>query len=314
MATDHGRLVFVGAATLDAIALVDRFPEPDERVVAQQVEFAGGGPAATGAVAAARLGVSVSFVGAVGDDADGDRIVADLESEGVDVSQVVRVLGQRSGASIVVVDRGRRTRAICNRPAPALVLQGVAADLVRSADWVHVDHAGWGSVHRVLSGMPPGRRPKLSVDNGNPIPGLEIQGVDLYVPTYDALVARYSAGEMAPPDPVARALDEGARAVVATRGGDGAVAATADGLRAEVPGHTVQIVSTLGAGDVFHGALLAGVVHGYDLAGQVSYANAAAALSCRGADGRTAIPTHHDVLELVPSLSLQPDDLELPHP
>jgi sugar/nucleoside kinase (ribokinase family) len=53
----------------------------------------------------------------------------------------------------------------------------------------------------------------------------------------------------------------------------------------------VEIVSTLGAGDVFHGALLAGLVHDLPLREALVQANACAALSCRALDGRSAIPT-----------------------
>ena len=292
------RLVFVGAATLDAIALVDQFPEPDQRVVADQVRFAGGGPAATAAVAAARLGVAASFVGSVSEDADGERIVADLAAEGVDVSGVVRVPGHASGASVVVVDRGRGSRAICNRPPPPLILERDAiSDLLVDADWVHVDQVGWGSVHQLLSRLPEGARPRISVDAGNPIAGFEPEGVDLYAPTYSALVAQYPSAEGE--DPLARALADGVETVVATCGSDGAVAVSADGLRTRVSGCATEVVSTLGAGDVFHGALLAAIAHGHDLSGQLGYANAAAALSCRGLDGRSKIPSHRELLDFL---------------
>lgn len=309
-------MVFVGAATWDAIALVDHFPTPDGRQVAERVQFAGGGPAATAAVAAARLGVAACFVGAVGDDGDGERIVSDLSSEGVDVTGVQRVPMQPSGASVVIVDSARGTRAICNQPAPRLDLDDDATSrLVRDADWVHVDHAGWGPVQHVLARMPTGRRPRLSVDAGNPILGLDLRAVDLYVPTYEALVARYPTEGQSPDEPLTRALADGAGTVVATRGGDGAVAATADGARAEVAGLRIGVVSTLGAGDVFHGALVAAVVRGFDLPDQIDYANAAAALSCRGLDGRSEIPSHHEVLDLVPvHHAYDRDKLEPLHP
>ncbi|MEL6893072.1 MAG: PfkB family carbohydrate kinase, partial [Actinomycetota bacterium] len=79
-------LVFVGVATHDTIALVDRYPDADERVVATQLVQAGGGPAATAAVAAARLGHRVAFVGTVGTDPEASWILESLTSEGVDVS------------------------------------------------------------------------------------------------------------------------------------------------------------------------------------------------------------------------------------
>src|SRR5436305_13019487 len=103
--------LFVGAATLDALALVDRFPAPDERVEAERIVYAGGGPAATAAVTAARLGVRAAFVGTVGDDANGRTIVEGLADEGVDVSGVGVQAGAASAASVVVVDRLNGTRA-----------------------------------------------------------------------------------------------------------------------------------------------------------------------------------------------------------
>jgi sulfofructose kinase len=280
---------------LDAIALVDRFPHPDERQVAQEVRYAGGGPAATAAVAAARLGVPSALVGTVGDDPEGEQVLAALRAEGVDVSGVEVRAGEPSGASVVIVDASRGTRAICTRPVPrpAVPAHGPAAELVAGASWVHADHLGWAAVQEWLR-TAPAARPRISVDAGNPIPGFRPAGVDLYAPTVEQLVRRY--GDRPVPDLLAAAIAEGARTVVATRGGDGAVAATADGAHLCAPGHRVEVRSTLGAGDVFHGALLAAHVHGLPLQECLRYANAAAALSCRGLDGRSAIPTHEDVL------------------
>jgi sulfofructose kinase len=89
---------------------------------------------------------------------------------------------------------------------------------------------------------------------------------------------------------------------VATRGAAGAVAAHAgdgpDGDRArriDISPRQVDVISTLGAGDVFHGALLAGLVEGRDLAAALERAALCAALACRGLDGRSAIPTAREL-------------------
>src|SRR5919201_6661928 len=95
-------VVCVGAATLDAIFAVPRHPAADDRVVASQLVRAGGGPAATAAVALARLGVPVFFVGAVGDDRAGADIRAGLEAEGVDVSELATIPGARSPQSSIL--------------------------------------------------------------------------------------------------------------------------------------------------------------------------------------------------------------------
>lgn len=297
--TDH-RVVFVGAATLDAIALVDALPGPDERVPARAVRMAGGGPAATAAVAAARLGLRPQFVGAVGEDEAAEQILAGLGREGVDVSAVEHHAGHGSAASVVVADTSRGTRAICASPGPPLRLdpESPGAKAVRAATWVHVDHVGWTTVQRCLAGRGTDDRPRVSVDAGNPVPDLRLAEVDLFVPTLTALEHLYGpAGSHHPL--LQAALADGAGAIVATRGADGAVGAWADGTQADVPGLAVDATSTLGAGDVFHGALLAAVARGYAPRRQLAYANAAAALSCRGLDGRSAIPSHDETVAAV---------------
>ena len=115
-------VVFVGVATYDAIALVDGLPGADERVVARDLAFAGGGPAATAAVAAARLGVASAFVGAVGDDDLGHYVLSGLAAEGVDVSGVLVTPARPSGASVVLADAEGGPRITCTLPVPTLDL------------------------------------------------------------------------------------------------------------------------------------------------------------------------------------------------
>jgi sulfofructose kinase len=57
-----------------------------------------------------------------------------------------------------------------------------------------------------------------------------------------------------------------------------------------------EVLSTLGAGDVFHGALLAAIQHGLGLEDCLRYANLVAFRSCQGLDGRSAIPRHDEIM------------------
>ena len=299
-----GKLVFVGVATEDAIALVPRYPGADERVVADEILFAGGGPAATAAVAAARLGVPSAVVASVGDDEEGTKIIRDLEAEGVDISAVIRVPGGRSARSLVVISNDLKTRAISNRPGPRLGLENrtAAQALMADASWVHVDQHGWAEVRTHLDGIK--NPPRLSVDAGNPIAGFTVANTALYVPTQKALLERYASSTLSNDIRalLRRAVADGAGMAVATSGGGGSFAMTQDGelLQARVP--ATEIISTLGAGDVFHGALLAGLVHAErgNLPGGISqviaYATIVASLSCRGIDGRSQIPSHDQTM------------------
>lgn len=284
-------IAFVGVATDDTIALVERFPGRDERVLATDLVRAGGGPAATAAVAAARLGAAVALVTTIGSDAEGERVVAELAAEGIDVSGVTRVVDHPTAASIVVVDEACGTRAIVHRPGPPIVLGDVGARIVDGAEWVHVDHAGWAVLHgRWRDGAP---RPRVSVDGGNPIPGFSAAAVDLYVPTVAALRDRY--GDHEPHELLRTAVDEGAATVVATDGSRGAYVLGRDQPFVHVPAVRGPVHSTLGAGDVFHGALLAGVARGRPIEQCVALASEIAYRSCQGLDGRSAIPRRTEV-------------------
>lgn len=242
-------IVCVGVATHDTIYRVPRHPGADDRVVASERAVAGGGPAATAAVAIARLGVEARFVGVI----DG----------GLDGVEVVPVAGRMVESTILV---GGGTRAIVTTEAEPFALPPGVLD---GAEWVHVDHVGYPSLKSVRNGFGPS---SVSVDASNPIDRLSLDGVDLYGPS--------------------EKTDDGRRAklTVVTKGERGCTAYT-EGETFDVPGFSVAAVSTLGAGDVFHGALLACLVRGLALRDALVRANACAALSCRALDGRSAIPS-----------------------
>lgn len=284
-------LTFVGVAAYDTIACVQRFPQPDERLVVDDMIVAGGGPAATAAVAAARRGASVAFVGVVGDDSAGAQIIAGLAAEGVDVSHVVTQPGIRSATSIVIVDTSRSSRAILNLPPTPLHhadLPAATRDRLARADWIHVDQAGWATVADWWRSTE--ARPRLSIDAGNPIEGFSAAGIDLYVPTISAL--RHRFGDAEPEVLLQWALDEGAHTVVATDGRRGAHVLREGDSPFRVAAVDGPVVSTLGAGDVFHGALLAAVARGESLADAVAEASGVAYQACQALDGRSAIPTY----------------------
>jgi sugar/nucleoside kinase (ribokinase family) len=268
-------VVCIGLATLDTVYAVPRHPEADDRVVADELAVAGGGPAATAAVALARLGANVAFVGAVGDDDAGREIREGLAREGVDVEEFRVVPGARSPQSTILVTG--EARAIVHHPGTAgLEPSPAAVERMHAAEWVHTDHAGYEHV-------PDGAR--LSVDGGNPVPGLDLARVALYAPTEQSIQVDPKAG--------------GATLVVVTRGAHGCTAYTAGGETVDAPAAPLDgLVSTLGAGDVFHGALLAAFVQGRELRDALAFANRAAALSCRALDGRSAIPTLAEMEEM----------------
>lgn len=278
-------VVCVGVITMDTIALVDRYPTEDERVLAEEITRGGGGPAAVAAVALARLGISTAIVGTIGDDADGREILEIFKREGVDTSGI-SVGTTPTAGSVIVASKEHSARAISTRqPVIQAPANDAAKELIKSAHWIHCDHVGITRLAEL--GISRGSGPKISFDAGYGVENFDVSLVDLFVPTDRQMALRHPGFTLE--EAMAKDAKSASNTVVATCGSEGSAAFTDRFITA--PGFKVEVTSTLGAGDVFHGALMAQVVEGRPMEEALLRANAVAALSCRGLDGQSAIPT-----------------------
>ncbi|MET0772555.1 MAG: PfkB family carbohydrate kinase [Candidatus Limnocylindrales bacterium] len=320
-------VVCIGSSALDLLLVVEELPGADGRVPAGSGMMAGGGPAATAAVALARLGARVELVARVGDDAPGRLIREQLAAEGVGTRWLVAGADEaRSALSSGIIRMGPPpTRSLVALAAgPALVLDDLPADAIaacRSARWLHVDHAGWPLVAGLRR---EGVDTPVAVDGGNPLDGFDPALAQLYVPSLAEL--RRWTGAVEPDAALGRALDAGAAVVVATQGHEGAryqgrldpdrawpaggvtrdLDSGASPWRLEVPACPVEVRSTLGAGDVYHGALLAALIRGSTIRVAMLEAAVASALSCRAIDGRSAIPDRSELEAALDAWSPEP--------
>jgi sulfofructose kinase len=278
--------VCVGVITIDTIALVDKYPSADERVAAEEISRAGGGPAAVAAVAMSRLGIKSAIVGTIGDDADGREVLRIFAQEGVDTSGI-SISSTSTAGSVIVVSREHSARAISTRqPVTQLPINDAAKKLIASAEWLHVDHVGIKRLDD--AGISRGKGPQISFDAGYGVETFDPMTVDLFVPTDRQMSLRYPGVDLA----VALENDsmKGGNTVVVTRGSAGSAGYSAETSFVTSLGFKVDVTSTLGAGDVFHGALVAQLIQGHRLQEAMRRANAVAALSCRGLDGQSMVP------------------------
>ena len=279
-------VVCLGVITIDTIALVDNYPGEDERVLAHQISRAGGGPAAVAAVALSRLGIATAIAGTIGGDEDGAEVLKIFAREGVDTSGISIGASATSG-SVIVASKEHNSRAISTRqPMQQVNLNSEAKKLISQAKWLHVDHVG---INRLKSeNISRGNGPKISFDAGYNVADFDAAEVDLFVPTDRQMALRF------PDQQLSAAVEKDATSAknitVATQGSAGSTGFSSESGLVHAAGFAVEVVSTLGAGDVFHGALLAQVIQGYKLEEALQRANAVAALSCRGLDGQSMIP------------------------
>ena len=266
------KVLCVGMATRDHIVLVDKYPAANERVIALQSVSSFGGPATTAAVTLSRLGISVAVSCVVGEDEDGQAILEMFKREGIDTQHVVVDKSVRTANGTIVVSKSEQTRAIMVQPHNQRPTK--PADL-SPYQWIHVDQFGMQTIKDW--GVGRGGSAKLSIDIGYATPGLNSADYDLYAPSENITT-----------DVSTAARDK--NIVVVSKGGEGSV--YSDGVNTGVvPAIRTEIVSTLGAGDVFHGALVATQVWNKPIEEAVAIANAVAGLSCRGLDGQSGIPT-----------------------
>ena len=272
---------------MDTIALVDVYPDEDERVVAKEITRAGGGPAAVAAVALSRLGIRSAIVGTIGDDSDGKEVLRIFEKEKVDTSGI-SIGNTATAGSIIVASKKNNARAISTRqPVTQAPLNESAKKIISASEWLHVDHVGVTRLNE--AGITRGKGPQISFDAGYDVEKFDPSLVDLFVPTDRQMALRYPGVALS----VALENDstKAGNTVVATQGSAGSSGYSPETGLVSASGFKVEVISTLGAGDVFHGALVAQLVQGHSLQLALQRANAAAALSCRGLDGQSKIPT-----------------------
>jgi sulfofructose kinase len=288
-------VVAVGTAVMDYIFAVDELPQGGGKHFASGYSEIGGGPAANGAVAAARLGARAALWARVGADAVGDRLIAELAGDGVDTTHVRRVAGGRSSLSAVMVD-GRGERMIVNY---------TDADLDADASWLPLDGLAGADAILVHHRWPAGAAAVMerarslgvpSVIDADVIPEREAEDLVILAShaafSQGALRELTGTGDIADGLRAAHARTQGW--VCVTAGSEGCYWIEDNSVRHQ-PAFAVEVVDTLGAGDVFHGALAVALGEGRGEADAVRFASAAAALKCTRFGGRAGIPERAEV-------------------
>jgi ribokinase len=288
-----GAVVVVGSVNADLVVTVRQLPRAGETVSGGTFARHGGGKGANQAVAAARAGARVAFVGAVGADDLGDEALRELEAEGVDVSAVQRLDDVPTGVAVIVVDeRGENQIAVASGANAALTGQAVAAALPPLLSGDGVVLLGHEVPPEAVAAGAAAARAAGWQAILNPAPARElIDELDGVILTPNADEARRLSGE---DDVAAAARSLNARTgapVLITLGADGALLTEE---RFAAP--PVEVVDTTGAGDAVNGALAARLAAGEPLHDAVRFALAAASLSTRTPGARAGMPRREDVL------------------
>ncbi|MHB2167832.1 PfkB family carbohydrate kinase [Alsobacter sp. R-9] len=282
----------VGIATQDFVFGLNEMPSRAEKYRANDLAVVGGGIAANAAVAIARLGGRVMLATRLGDDPVGRDIVSGLEAEGVDCTLARRHAGLRSSLSAVLVDSAGE-RIVINHAdvmpddptwLPDRLPAGIAA-VMADTRWEE------GGLHLFQAARASGGIGVLDVDRAPRLPGLTAAATHV---AWAAQALREATGLDDPREGLARVAQDSGNWMAVTDGARG-VWFTENGQIAHEPAFRITPVDTLGAGDVFHGALALGLAEGMGDRGAVVFASATAALKCTRFGGRAGTPTRAEV-------------------
>jgi sulfofructose kinase len=292
-------VVGIGQCSWDYLAIVEHFPSIDTKAEVSDWVEQGGGPVATALVTLARLGIPCRFHGVVGDDGEGAKICRSLVSDGIGAQGVVAREKAASQKAFIAIEKQTGTRTIFwTRPSgrpllpeeiPSGFLDGCAFLLL---DGLMTEASLFAAEQAKRCGIP------VMLDAGRNRPGMmEIAGRCDYLVAAEQFAL--DLGWDGTPSGF-RALSEhiGAGVTTLTLGDRGSITFNG-GEIITVPAFTVPVVDTTGAGDVFHGGYLYGLMRKLDLRDTILFASAAAALNCGRIGGRAGIPELRETLRFL---------------
>jgi ribokinase len=296
-------LLVVGSVNMDLVMQLERAPQGGETLLGQRYSYVPGGKGGNQAVAAARLGMEVTFAGRVGADAHGPVLRQRLEGEGIVTRWLLSDRGEQTGFAAIIVEADGQNR---------LVVFPGANMAIRNED---VAEAFAGTYKAVMinleipeeivlevcrlareKGLPivldagPVRDLDFSLLHGleiispnetetRAITGIECRGID------DAVEAAQKLVRIAP-----------SRYAVIKLGQRGALLYDAEQDYAKyVKGHPVEAVDSTAAGDAFTAAMTAHYLRYGDMSQAVAYANAAGALAVTRLGAQPSLPAAREV-------------------
>lgn len=298
------RIVVVGSINLDLVATTPRIPIAGETVAGVSFQTFPGGKGANQAVAAARLGASVSMIGKLGTDVFGAQLRESLEESRVNTDGIEMVPGSSGVALITTDEKGENAITVVAGANAQLSPEDLEAHigLLRSAGMlltqleIPIETVEYLAAIAIREGIP------LVLDPApaRPLSASLLKSVDWLTPneTEACSLLRRPPGELSEAGVEEAAntlLALGSRNVILKLGKRGCYVALMDGTRQLLPAYSVRAIDTTAAGDAFNGAFAVALLNGQDALSSASWASAVAAISVTRSGAQPSMPTSAEV-------------------
>lgn len=286
------KIVGIGANVFDTLYNIPSFPGEDTKMRATASKNAGGGPVATGLVAASKLGEHTAYIGVLSDDNGGQFLKEDFIKYGVETKFIDIKSGYRSFASVLwlAADTATRTCVFDKGDLPPLELNDEQKAAIKKAEILMVDG---NEMDAAVEGAKIARANGTTVlyDCGGLYDGVErlLVLTDIMIPSEEFALGHTGCENV---EKAAQKLYEtyNPKVVVITRGKKGGILFDGEKI-VEYPIYPAEVVDSNGSGDVFHGAFAAAIIKGYDFEKCCHFSSAVSAIKCMGLGARESVPS-----------------------
>ena len=294
------KIVGIGANVYDTLITLPTYPKEDTKMRASATKVSGGGPCATGLVAASKLGASTAFIGTVSDDTASGYLLKDFEGYGVSTEYIDVKNGYDAFSSYIWLceDKTTRTCVFHKGNIPPLVLSEKQKEAIRNAQILMVDG---NDMSAAIEGA------KIANESGTKVlydAGGLYEGVENLLPYSDILIPSeefalgHTGAETAEEAAVVLFEKYSPEIVVITRGKEGGI--IYDGKEAvSYPAFLVDAVDSNGSGDVFHGAFAFAITQNMDYNKACVFSSAVSALKCTKLGAREGAPTYDEIMTFI---------------
>jgi ribokinase len=313
-------IVVIGSANIDLVMQIHRVPNAGETLTGGKFTVSSGGKGANQAVALARLGARVKFVGRLGEDPFGDILVRSMANSGVDVSGVIRDPINHTGTVMIIVDANGDNAMItdygsnlcfCSEDLEVVVPHLRGADLML----LQCEVSEALNLHAVSIGQGIGIPVIINPASNIPTSIEMLKGAALITPNLAEVKALASLCEGSlsfGSSPIEQALQasrilirEGVPRIVVTLGHHGALYISAEEQKIIGTFPTTQVDAT-GAGDAFTAALSYGLAAKLPVSDCMELAAATAAIAVSRLGAQPSFPTMGEVKKFLESKTLRP--------